>query len=325
MKILVRLPNWLGDMVMSAAFVEQLGNYFPGAEVSVIVKNGLEQLLDFFPPIRDRFIFSKDESAGLQGLFRFGRKIKSTKQFDVFFCLPNSFSSAFMGYTAGIKKRVGYKKELRQIFLTHAYNPPKDLHRVQEYVRLLELFTGQQTDNIRVRLKNNFKPDEYVVVNINSEASSRRLTHDKAVEIISAVKREIDLPVKLIGSSKEKPFVDSILNSLPDKSNIDNVAGKTSLKKLVEMLASARLLLTTDSGPAHLANALGTHSIVLFGAGDEAHTAPYNEKLRTIIRLGALSCEPCEKNVCVRYSIPQCLQQLNTNIIVQTVKSKLDE
>jgi heptosyltransferase II len=83
-------------------------------------------------------------------------------------------------------------------------------------------------------------------------------------------------------------------------------------------------MVSTDSGPAHLANALGTHTIVLFGAGKESNTAPYNKELRNIIRLGELSCEPCEKNVCVRYGIPQCLERLDTNRIIEAAKLHLN-
>ena len=89
-------------------------------------------------------------------------------------------------------------------------------------------------------------------------------------------------------------------------------------------MASAGVMLSTDSGPAHLANALGTHTVVLFGAGREENTAPFNKELRNIIRLGQLSCEPCEKNICVRYATPQCLERLNSERIVETVKLHLN-
>ena len=88
-------------------------------------------------------------------------------------------------------------------------------------------------------------------------------------------------------------------------------------------MASAQVMLTTDSGPAHLANALGTHTVVLFGAGKESNTAPYNIGDRTIIRLNKLSCEPCQKNVCLKYEVPQCLQQLDVDMIVSKVQDQL--
>jgi ADP-heptose:LPS heptosyltransferase len=142
---------------------------------------------------------------------------------------------------------------------------------------------------------------------------------EKAVEVLEALRSSTNREIVLIGAPKEKEFVEEVLSRVSVKSNIHSVAGTTSLVQLTEILASARVMLSTDSGPAHLANALGTYTVVLFGAGNEKHTAPYDELLRTVIRLGELSCEPCEKNVCVRYGTPQCLVQLNTAKIIETV------
>jgi hypothetical protein len=63
--------------------------------------------------------------------------------------------------------------------------------------------------------------------------------------------------------------------------------------------------------------------VVLFGAGDEKNTAPYNYDLCSVVRLNKLSCEPCRKNVCKRYEVPQCLQQLDMGMIVNKVKDQL--
>ena len=70
MKILVRLPNWLGDMVMSVGAMHQLSYFFPGAEISVIAKKGIHELLEFFPATKHQFIFSKAEHIGWKGLWR---------------------------------------------------------------------------------------------------------------------------------------------------------------------------------------------------------------------------------------------------------------
>ena len=323
MKILTRLPNWLGDMVMSVAFLHELHRQYPGAEISVIAKKGIHELLPFFPPIKHGFIFNKEQYKGFKGLMRFGKEIRDTDDFDLFFCLPDSFSSAVIGSATGAKERIGYKKELRSFLLTSSYKKPKGLHRVDEYLSLLQFYAGRKTNIATVRLQHHFQKEDYVVVNINSEASSRRLTVNKAAEEINSLRKNIQNRIILIGAPKEKAFVDEVFRNLDDHNNIENQAGTTSLVSLIELLASARVMLTTDSGPAHLANALGTHTVVLFGAGNESNTAPYNMDYRTIIRLNKLSCEPCQKNVCVRYKLPQCLQQLDVDVIVSKVKDQL--
>jgi lipopolysaccharide heptosyltransferase II len=323
MKILVRLPNWLGDMVMSVGVIHQLPHFFTGAEVSVIAKKGIHELLDFFPSVKHKFVFNRDEYDGVRGLWKFGREIRRTEKFDLFISLPDSFSSALMGYATGTKKRIGYKKEGRNLLLTNAYDKPRRIHRVDEYVQLLEAYTGKERSAVNVSLNHSFAKKENIVVNINSEASSRRLTPAKAIEIISAVRNQEKANIILIGGQKEKAFVDEVLQQLPVKQGIESVAGKTSLKDLVELLASAKLLLSTDSGPAHLANALGTETIVLFGAGNENNTAPYGKDKLAVIRLGKLSCEPCTKNVCIQFGTPQCLELLETGAILSLLKQKM--
>ena len=98
MKILVRLPNWLGDMVMSIPFLEHIQNEFGDAEISVIVKKELEPLLQYFPSAKEKFVFSKSEFPGIRGAYRFGKQIRQQNKYDIFFSLPDSFSSALMSF-----------------------------------------------------------------------------------------------------------------------------------------------------------------------------------------------------------------------------------
>lgn len=321
MNILIRLPNWLGDTVMSVAFVQQVRLVYPNADISLIAKKGIHDLLPYFPPVKHSFVFSKAEYKGVKGIVQFGRNIKRTQKFDLFFTLPDSFSAALMGYAAGAGDKVGFKKEWRNLMLTHSYTKPQGLHRVDEYLQLLQSYTGKSALNPEVRLTHTFEKKDHIVVNINSEAQSRRLTVPKAVEELNLLRQHTDANIVLIGAPKERAFIEEVIAQLHTTKGFENVAGKTTLPQLVEVLASARVMLSTDSGPAHLANALGTHTVVLFGAGNEANTAPYNKELRTIIRLNKLSCEPCLKNVCARYEVPQCLQQLSTaEIIAKTIQ-----
>lgn len=321
-KILVRLPNWLGDMVMAAGAVQQLPHFFPGAEISLIAKKGLQDLLPFFPPAKHQFLFSKDEYKGVRGIWRFGRRLKKTEDFDLYISFPDSFSAALMGFAAGARKRIGYKKEGREMLLTKAFHKPAGLHRVEEYVSLLEQYTGKMRASLTVTLHHAYSKEDFTVININSEASSRRLTTAKAVEIIAAARRQISGKIVLIGGPGEKAFVEEVLALLPDKNDVESVAGKTSLAGLARLLASARVVLSTDSGPAHLANALGTQTVVLFGAGNEANTSPYNKNAVEVVRLGRLSCEPCTKNICVCFATPQCLEQLDTQKIIAIVQQR---
>lgn len=325
MNILIRLPNWLGDMVMSTAFVQAVKNHFPDATVDLIAKKGIDFLLDYFPAHEQRFIFSKEEYKGIAGARKFGKMIRKQKKYDLFFSLPDSFSTAIMGHAIAAKERVGFKKELRSVFLTHAYQKKKNIHRVEEYIDLLQQYIKKEIQVPPVKLSTAaVEKNKLLIININSEALSRRLPKAKAVSVINAIREKVKEEIILVGSNREKDFVDEVFEALNDKTNINNKAGMTSLPEMVTLLNSCSVMLTTDSGPAHVANALGVYTIVLFGAGNENNTAPYNTGNRNILRLGQLPCEPCINNTCKLYGVPKCLQQLDETLISSAVYRALN-
>ena len=319
MKILVRLPNWLGDMIMSLGCLNALREQYPQAQISVIAKKGIHHALEFFPPFSRQFIFSKDEYPGLKGAWNFGRMIRSQERFDLFICLPDSFSSALMGYATGARQRIGYHNELRGVWLTQGFRKKKGLHRVQTYLDLVAQHTGKtlQAGGIHL-LAPVVARQDHIAVNINSEASSRRLPVAKAVRVLSALQQSCSHLV-LVGVKNQLPYVEEVLRNMPSQQGLQNLCGKTTMAELVQVFSSASAVLTTDSGPAHLANALGTNTIVLHGADDERETAPFNDRYHFGIRLGQLPCEPCVKNKCVLYGLPKCLELLDERLITDTV------
>lgn len=324
--ILIRLPNWLGDMVMATAFVKAVKEQFPRANVDLIAKKGVDFLLDHFPAHEKRYIFSKQEYKGWRGARKFGKQIRKEKKYDLFFCLPDSLSSAAMGNAIKATKSIGFKKNLHFILFTNAYKRAKNLHRVEEYTGLLEQFLKKKIDVPAVSLSSgDLQQNNSLIINVNSEASSRRLPKQKAISIINTIREKTENEIILIGSPGEKYFVDDVFNGLSVKKHITNLAGKTSLPELVNLFSSCKAVLSTDSGPAHVANALGIKTLVLFGAGNEHNTAPYNSQNRIIIRLGKLPCEPCTNNICKIYGRPECLQQLDENFIAENIKKLLSE
>ena len=322
--ILIRLPNWLGDMVMATAFVEAVIQQYPEAQIDLIVKKGLDFLLDYFPPHNRRIIFEKNSHKGLYKTWRFGTALKAQTPYDICFSLPDSLSSAIMARASGAKQTVSFKKEWQGLLLSNVYKRPGGLHRVEEYINLLSQFECRSITVPPVALIHPLLPrQERLVININSEASSRRLPAEKAISLIAAMRRQTTYEMLLVGSAKEKSFVDRVYQALPNKTNIINASATTTLPQLITLLSASSLLLTTDSGPAHVGNAVGIHTIVLFGAGNEANTGPYNKENRTIVRLGKLPCEPCTNNVCKVYGKPECLLQLNETLICDLVNNHI--
>ncbi len=322
MKILIRLPNWLGDVVMSTAFINSVKQLYPDASIDVIIKKELGDLARLIDGLRKVHLFSKKDFTGLAGAYNFGKQLRSEK-YDLFFNLPTSFSSAVMGWASGAKKRVGYGKEGGFFLLTNNYRLPRNVHRVDEYISLLEQFTDRTITDRNVKL-NVVKPQQStkkIVLNFNSEASSRRMPLQKGRELINGLTNEFpDCTFTFIGSAKERTFIAQVCEGAQNTTQIENQAGKTNLIELCTLMAGASAVLTTDSGPAHLANSLGVPAIVLFGAGNEQNTAPYNKDNLIVLRYGKLSCEPCVKNTCELYGVPKCLELIDNIAITSSLK-----
>ena len=77
MKILIRLPNWLGDVVMSTAFVNAVHQLYPDAELDVIIKKELGGIATFIPGLNKVHLFSKQEYEGLNGVYQFGKSLRT--------------------------------------------------------------------------------------------------------------------------------------------------------------------------------------------------------------------------------------------------------
>ena len=327
MKILIRLPNWLGDVVMSTAFIAAVRQLYPLAQVDVIIKNELGNLVPLIHGITTIHLFSKQEYSGLPGVYRFGKKLRAEK-YDLFFNLPHSLSSLVMGRATSAKQRIGFDKEGGFFLLTNSYKKPVNLHRVDEYLYLLEQFTGKTIRHKHVELipaLSTPKQSNRVLVNFNSEATSRRMPPDKGRRLLNTLTNTFTgTTFYLIGSPKESEFVNQLIAGAENADRLENHAGKTNLPGLCSLMAGSAALLTTDSGPAHLANAVGTPVIVLFGAGNEHNTAPYNKQNLTIMRYAKLTCEPCVRNTCKLYNIPKCMEMLNEFEITNNLSQYID-
>lgn len=324
MKILIRLPNWLGDVVMSTAFIDAVRQLYPSAQIDVIIKKELSSIASLIPGLTQIHSFSKQEYKGLGGVYRFGKTLRIEK-YDIFFTLPDSLSSAVMGKATAARQRVGFSKEGGFFLLTKVCKRPLSAHRVDEYMAILEQFTGKPITNRKVGLAaDDTRPNNLILVNFNSEAESRRMPLDKGRSLLNLLTNTFsNNKFGLIGSPKDAVYIEQLLASAANTDRIENYCGKTTLTILSNLMAGAKVLLTTDSGPAHLANSLGIPVIALFGAGNEYNTAPYNKTNLTILRAGQLSCEPCVRNECKLYGIPKCMQLLDDVKIVNAVKAYL--
>ena len=131
LKIAVKAPNWLGDIIMSLPFLLQLKTSYPQARIDLIVSSNYHSF-----SFLDRFNLVEYEDNPL----KLGLKLRKEK-YDQFWLLTLSFSSALLAFISGAKERIGYKSELRSFLLTKAYSyhaPASSTHDAREQFNLIE-------------------------------------------------------------------------------------------------------------------------------------------------------------------------------------------
>ena len=325
MNILVRLPAKLGDTLMAFPFLDLLSGLYPDDDIDVIVQKPYLGLCRTKTYINSFYPFSKQEYKGVRGLHRFGKMIRKAKKYDIYFALRMSFSDALLGYFSGSSTRVGYKKEMRGLLLTHTYQLPPGLHFVERFVHLLSLFSKKKLEPVSVNLSVNKKGcpalpvGRNMVFNVNSAVQSRTLPVIKSVYLIDEIQKRYGFNIILVGSPGEVDYVNRIVNKLKKHPGIYNLTGETTLIELAQVMKCSDIVISVDSGIAHLANAVGAPLVVLWGGcGIESETRPYNKK-NTIILKEDLPCAPCWPAETCKFGDPKCLLETENKRILEAI------
>ncbi len=320
---------------MSLLFFETLSRLLPHSQIDVIAKSAIQDVFLHHPAIHAIYPFSKAQTRGLWQLFRFGRTLRRQTRYDAFVTLAPSFSSAVIGIGSGAPARIGYAGEGRSLLLTQAVQREAGIHRATSYIRLAERladaglppqeivkivrngwFYFSQDEQRRVMLPT--APDvRHIVLNVNSEASSRRLPLETWITLGKRLLQETAPRYRLVfvGAASERERVRRVIQGIGAQEEISDFSGKTTLRELAMLLRDADLVISNDSGPMHLANAVGTPVITFFGAGNPAETAPFYQQNAVVLNTH-LECSPCVKNVC-KFSSVRCLEQISADEIYQ--------
>lgn len=317
--IIIRTPNWLGDLMMSTSFITAALRCFPGVPVDLIVPPPLASL----PlPHRGRVIpFDRQaRSHGAQGiLLREGG-------YSHFFVLPPSFSSAWMAFRSRVPRRIGYGGQLRGWLLRPAHRhrfPPRSAHLGQEYLDLLHPWMDAKREDFPAHLP---LPDGWVEAHLPpgledvaldavlapgaeyGPAKQWPLAHYRAA---AAALHEAGHRVTVVGLEKDREAGDVIVKGLRGSLNL---CGQTDLRALTAILARARLLISNDSGAMHLGAALGLAQIALFGSTNPVWTGPMNPT--AVIFTRNEDCAPCYERSCP-LGHRRCLDQLAPGPVIE--------
>jgi len=285
MRILIELPTWLGDAVMSTPAIENLVNYYDESEIILIGSFISIEALKNHPRISNTYVIRKKYIS----LYKISKKLG---QFDIFFSFRGSFRSKFLKLLISSKQKFQFDK-----------NRYQNRHQVEKY-----------NDFVNDNLNTNFHPGKLIVhpgfklskknpkpiVGINPGASygnSKRWYPQKFAQVATKLSHKFD--ILIFGGLNEKNIAADIEKLLIENniSNYQNLAGNITISELINQISNLDLFITGDSGPMHLAASFEVPTVAIFGPTRNKETSQWMNDKAVIVKKN-LDCQPCMKRIC---------------------------
>jgi heptosyltransferase-2 len=307
--ILVAGPSWVGDMVMAQALFMRLRERYPQAAIDVLAPGWSLPLIARMPEVRDGIELPLGHGQfGFGVRRRLGRELRA-KRYAQAIVLPGSWKSALVPFFADIPRRTGFRREFRYVLLNDLR--PLDRQRlsstVQQFLALAE--DGQvaaapsipepklRADSARAReLVRTLGLDPQrpaIALMPGAEyGPAKRWPAEQFAELAGALVAR-GRQVWVLGSAKERELAESIGRG---RAGIHNLAGRTQLADVVDLLSIADGAVTNDSGLMHVAAAVGTRLVAIYGSSSPKMTPPLAKNAQ-VVYLG-LSCSPCFQREC---------------------------
>ncbi len=297
-RVVVRAPNWIGDVVLSLGAVRDVRRNFPKVRLAVLARPWVAEVYGAVPEV--------DEVIESRGPRHDGQVLRG--RFDVGVLLPNSFATALALRLAGLPERWGYGTDGRRLLLTRAARVPVQIRGRSQVYYYRAMLAG-------VGLEVSADPDVSLAcppawqasaatlldpssrwIGLNPGAAfggAKRWLPERYAEAGERLARERGASLAILGSAAERALGEDIASRVQVPARV--LCGETTLPQLVGVLAQIELLLTNDSGPMHLAAALGTPLVAVFGPTDSTETAPVG---RHVLVREPVSCSPCLLREC---------------------------
>jgi heptosyltransferase-2 len=315
-RVVVRETNWVGDAVMTLPALRALRRLLPDAHITLATRSFAKGLFDSADFINDLLIWDRGSGSVLAQAREWRRR-----RFDLAVLFPNAFEAAMVGSLARVRRRIGYATGGRRFLLSHALALPTwraSRHESFYYLNIIaeleQLLYGQskileQEPSIDMSVSarrqaeagdflrgHGVRPGHPLIAlcpgSINSRA--KRWPTERYAALADRLMDELDADVLLIGSADELSVSLDVTGRMKQQPIV--LTGKTDLAFAVVVLNEVDLLVTNDTGPAHIAAALGRPTLVIFGPTNPLTTRPLSP-VAEIVRYPP-DCAPCMLRDC---------------------------
>ena len=339
--ILVRGTNWLGDAVMTTPALRRLRMAFPAARLTLLATPRTTGLFTDGGLVDSVLIYHR-QTEGAAAFWQMTRVLRA-HQFDLALSFQNAFEAALLAWLSKIPLRLGYAAQGRSLLLTHRLRrgrAQRNRHQVHDYLDLVLLAErvclGQAIAPITdadLLPKLNASIDQMQAAEVllrqqgldahhpplialnagatNSQAKCWPVERFAALADLLAA--QCGAQIVLLGAPSEHENAAQVLARMQTRGAL-NLAGETDLGQLIGLLARCALLVSNDTGPAHIAAALGRPTLTLFGPTNEFETAPTGERA-ALVRADEIECARCMHRVCPIDH--RCMTRLDVELIAE--------
>ena len=320
-KVLVVAPAWIGDLIISSAFINALKKSHRDLQIDLLVNENLSDIAMLFPNVTN-IIISKTTHGKLSFFYRLqlGFKLRRNN-YSKSYILTNSFKSAIIPFIAGIKDRISYLGEYRYGLVNRII---KKIDRKKGMVnRYLNILNNEYTTDLQPSFNINDsqkKIEEKYSINRNYIVICPDAEYGPAKKW--PVQNWVNLACNLIPNYQVvfvglDTSIKNKINSL-ESTNIINLIGKTSLKDVVEVLSNAKCVVSNDSCLMHLSSAVDAPIVGIYGSSSPKYTPPLCKASRHEIIYKNLDCSPCFKRSCP-LGHTNCLNYITVDMVLSAI------
>ena len=321
-RIIVR-ANWIGDAVMTAPALGRLRSSFSRSHIALLATPGVAGLFEDSPFI-DEVIEYRRKEDGTRAFLE-TMKLMRARAFDLAALFQNAFEAALLAWLGGARLRVGFAAQGRSLLLTHGLRrgpERRNRHQIHDYLDIVaecervclggnppsqisdtlpSLIAGPARRRAAESLLRRFGGDSNSrpLVALNAGATNsraKRWPEDRFAALADQLIAALDARIVFIGAASERDGAERIIQQMKRRGAI-NLAGETSLAELIGALDVCDLLISNDTGPAHVAAGLGRPTLTIFGPTNEFETAPRGPRAESI-RAAGVECARCMLRDC---------------------------
>jgi lipopolysaccharide heptosyltransferase I len=332
-RILIIKPSAIGDVVHTLPILNLVKRRWPAAKVSWLVTPACAGLLEGHPLLHDLILFDRKRLGGWwrsPSLAKELRAVTTTlrdRSFDLVLDLQGLFRSGWLSKKTAAPVRVGFAnaRELAWLFYTHRVPiDTMEQHAISRYLKLAKFigcgdapveFPFATTDADRRFVASLLPPDAppFAVLLPGTNWETKRWPVEKFAALVAPFKERFGLSCVVAGGADAAAMASRLPGTI-------DLTGKTTLKQLTALLERAELVIANDSGPMHIAAALGRPLVTPFGPTNPVRTGPYG-RLSSVVRLD-IECSPCYSRTCSHQS---CLRRLDVGPVIELARRQMNE